>query len=87
MADTIASGRAARRDARAKGRAKAKSAPRPKPSPEDLARRFLIVGNIHLQNDRPAKAKENYQSLLRKYPKSQYSQQAREKLSKMDSEG
>jgi len=68
----------------ASAKEKAAKAPAPRPiGPEELARALLIVGNIHLLNDRPGEARNYYRQLLDRFPESEFCSQAREKLSEL----
>jgi len=51
---------------------------------EDRARALVIIGNIHLQNDRPHEARQACLELLNTYPDSKFCQAARDKLSQID---
>ena len=53
-------------------------------TPEDRARALYIIGNIHLQNDRPGEARDYYRKLLEKHPQSTYARYARSRLAEMD---
>ena len=48
--------------------------------PEDLAQKLLIIGDIHLLNERPGNAVKYYRELLDRFPESKYCDRARETL-------
>ncbi|MFP4057480.1 MAG: hypothetical protein ACLF0G_11480 [Candidatus Brocadiia bacterium] len=54
-------------------------------TPEELedARLWLLVGNIHLENDRAAQAKSAYRKVLEHYPGCRYAEEAEEQLEAM----
>jgi len=55
-------------------------------NPDDAARMWLIVGNIHRLNGRPAQAADAYRKLVYEYPDSRFTQEARNKLDELEAE-
>ena len=55
-------------------------------NPDDIARMWLIVGNIHRLNGRPAEAADAYRKLVYEYPDSRFTQEARNKLDELEAE-
>ena len=55
-------------------------------NPDDLARMWLIVGDIHRLNNRPAEAADAYRKLVYEYPDSRFTLEARNKLDEIEAE-
>ena len=55
-------------------------------NPDDIARMWLIVGDIHRINGRAAKAADAYRKLVYEYPDSRFTQEARNKLDELEAE-
>ncbi|HUU99037.1 MAG TPA: hypothetical protein VM487_25165 [Phycisphaerae bacterium] len=55
-------------------------------NPDDMARMWLIIGNIHRLNGRSAEAADAYRKLVYEYPDSRFTQEARNKLGELEAE-
>jgi len=55
-------------------------------NPDDMARMWLIIGNIHRLNGRSTKAADAYCKLVYEYPDSRFTQEARNKLGELEAE-